>query len=121
LIVQAFSVQSAQGQSIKRGRGDKAIIVLAGSSNADFFVYPNPFLQNSDVNNITFANVKENDVVHILSARGRRVRTLQKYDGDGDLLWDVRNSSGDLVASGVYIYRLVGRGSDRIGKLAVVR
>lgn len=114
------NVQSAAGQTIKGGRGDEVMLVASGGAG-EFRVYPNPFSANSGASDVIFANVKQDDVVLILSARGRRVRTLRKSNGDGDLFWDLRNNSGDMVASGVYIYQLVSNKGGRFGKLAVLR
>ena len=121
LLLRVMNLKSSSGKTIKRGRGDMALLVLPASTAGAFRVYPNPVVLQGENRAVTFANVRENDFVQILSARGRRVRTLQKQSGDGDLLWDVRNSSGEFVASGVYIYRLVSQSGERMGKLAVVR
>jgi subtilisin family serine protease/fibronectin type 3 domain-containing protein len=121
ISIQVLNVKSAKGHEINRGRGDVALVVLPGSTNKAFNVYPNPIAQSSSFTGVTFANVKENQVVTIISARGRQVRTLRKSGGDGDLIWDLRNSNGEFVASGIYIFRLFSDNGDRVGKLAVVR
>lgn len=35
--------------------------------------------------------------------------------------WDGRDDAGQQVASGIYLYRLVIPGSERIGRMALVR
>ena len=100
---------------------DVARLVMPQGDDGLFRVFPNPFTAHSGVGDVIFANLKDNDKVTIVSSRGRSVRTLQKRGGDGDLHWDLRNESGDVVASGVYIYRVVGKRGEKLGKLAVVR
>ena len=84
-------------------------------------VYPNPFVKGADVEAITFANLKQGDKVQILTSRGQLVRTLYKNDSNGDLDWDTTNERGDIVASGVYIYRISGQDREIVNKLAIVR
>ena len=69
--------------------------------------YPNPFnpttiieydLPYSSTTNLTVFNIK-----------GQRVRTLideRQSAGNHTVTWDGRDSHGDVVASGVYFYRL---------------
>ncbi|MBK8872209.1 MAG: hypothetical protein IPN19_14525 [Elusimicrobia bacterium] len=49
------------------------------------------------------------------------MRGLEEADGDGLMLWDGRNSSGDAVEPGVYVYRVESPGSERQGKVMIMR
>jgi flagellar hook assembly protein FlgD len=46
------------------------------------------------------------------------VKTLIDDDGDGRIVWDGRNESGDEVATGVYIGNIEANGKNKI-KIAV--
>jgi hypothetical protein len=62
--------------------------------------------------------------VEIFCLRGRLVRELESNRGDygrGAILWDGCDSSGDPVASGVYIYRVKAEGGRVIGKIALLK
>ena len=49
------------------------------------------------------------------------VKTLVKNDGNGNLDWDLSNDRGDIVASGIYIYRVSGKGVEIMDKLAIIK
>jgi len=56
-----------------------------------------------------------------MTTEGRTLRILYEENGDGGLVWDVRDDQGRLVPAGVYLYRIAAAGMVRLGKLAVVR
>ncbi|MBN1480438.1 T9SS C-terminal target domain-containing protein [candidate division KSB1 bacterium] len=123
ILVHVHNLKSAKGQSTKRGRGDAiALNIPALTVDGDQFkVYPNPFVSSSGAKVITFANLQQGAHVHILTSRGQMVRTLVKYDSNGDLDWDLKNERGDYVASGIYIYRISSADFTHMNKLAIVR
>jgi flagellar hook assembly protein FlgD len=69
--------------------------------------YPNPF---NPATTISFALPQGSDVeLTVYNVLGRRVRTLtEQYYSSGlyRIEWDGRDSRGQVVASGVYLYRL---------------
>ena len=92
--------------------------------------YPNPF---SNSTTFTFQrNVIDpiNVEIKIFSIAGRllgKINTLNITDRSVKILWDGRDTDGDRLANGVYLYKLIARSqngqrtSEIIGKLAVVR
>ena len=84
--------------------------------------YPVPYKSNSGLAGITFTRMAPGTSVRIYSIDSRLVQTLVSEDGQ-DVLWDVRNSAGDKVASGVYFYLLNQNGtcSTNKGKLVVIQ
>lgn len=69
--------------------------------------YPNPF---NPVTNIKFtlAN-KEKVKIEVFNVLGQRIRTLidkPLSGGEYTVKWDGRNDQGNMVASGIYLYRL---------------
>ena len=85
----------------------------------DLRVSPNPFRQGTDAH-ITFANLSELATVKIFTPAGREVRSLEETDGDGILLWDGKNSSGNTVEPGVYVYHVESPGAEKRGKVMVL-
>jgi ligand-binding sensor domain-containing protein len=79
-------------------------------------VYPNPFEIRFSGDRATF-EVPAGSMVDIFTVAGDRVRTLTEI-----YLWDGRNESGELVASGLYLYRVkFADGTFGKGRLGVVR
>jgi hypothetical protein len=82
-------------------------------------VYPNPFAPEVD-RTLTFRNLTRDATVEIFTLDARRVRTLVG-DASGSSTWDGRNDSGDLVASGLYLYLIRGANDRRTGQIFVRR
>jgi hypothetical protein len=91
------------------------------SSFGELLVYPNPFLVPSD-QPVTVDGLIEGSRLRILSVDGRMVADLPTPGGRIGF-WDGKNTSGEDVASGVYL--LIGYSEDGqqvgTGKVAVVR
>jgi hypothetical protein len=88
--------------------------------------YPNPWRPGkggaTDSPSLTFRNVPLGGTLRIYTTLGSLVRDLPDADGDGQVAWDGKNSSGSDVVSGTYL--AVGRGREgtlRRGKVVVVR
>lgn len=108
--------------------------VGATSNLASFVVYPVPFKPNdgdattgvefqAGVANtgITFENLPQFARIQIYTTLGEYVDE-GTTDATGGLQWDVRNTRGEQVASGVYIYMITTLSGERaMGKLMVIR
>lgn len=77
-------------------------------------VYPNPYYPYSGTRMIHFLQIPKNAVVKIytLSAELICTRSDDGYCGDehandGKLSWDGKNNSGNLCASGIYLYNVI--------------
>ncbi|MCK4632791.1 MAG: T9SS type A sorting domain-containing protein, partial [candidate division Zixibacteria bacterium] len=88
--------------------------------------YPNPFNPSTTISyTLRAANDGGRPArtrLTLYNALGQRVRTLVdkvQLPGNYTVEWNGRNSSGDRVASGVYLYRLT-RGSDNLTKKMVL-
>jgi hypothetical protein len=83
-------------------------------------VYPNPWRKDRyDDRLVTFDPSGVDSDVEIFTLSGRLVRRLPK--SGGLIPWDLKNDSGELVASGLYLYVVSQDGYRSRGKLAVVR
>ncbi|MBK8574430.1 MAG: T9SS type A sorting domain-containing protein [Elusimicrobia bacterium] len=100
--------------------GTLAVMGQEDVSLQDLRVSPNPFHQGTDAH-ITFANLAERATVRVFTSSGREVRSLEETDGDGLLQWDGKNSSGNSVEPGVYVYHVESPGAEKKGKVMVLR
>ncbi len=119
--------QSGQTQSIPSY--EKMFLVSNELKILDTYNYPNPF---RDDTHFTFrlTNVPEELYIKVYTVAGRLIRKLEvdrtnlKTDFN-HIPWDGRDEDGDLIANGVYLYRIYAKSGDETfkvtQKLAVVR
>ncbi|MBN1407732.1 MAG: hypothetical protein JW956_08085 [Calditrichaceae bacterium] len=86
---------------------------------------PNPFILSKDNNTYIIRNLLFNSDVKILTLNGKLVRKLTVNNGTvdgGRAEWDGRDSMGNKVASGIYLYvAYAENGKSKAGKVAVIR
>ena len=90
--------------------------------------YPNPF---SDETTFTFQYQSPNGIgeatIKIYTVYGRLIREIRDTAraGFNKIAWDGRDEDGDLVANGVYLYKVVvddgEKTLEKIEKLAITR
>lgn len=84
------------------------------------YCYPNP-----TTDKITFANLTKQIRVKIFNIAGELVYGEQEHvaNVNGEWEWDCRNNSGEMVASGIYVYILQDTisGSTKKEKIGIVR
>ena len=84
--------------------------------------YPNPF---NPTTTIIYALPRSNNVtVRIYDITGRLIKTLlDEYQqlGEHRLQWDSRNTNGQLVASGMYLYEIRYEGALHIRKMLMLK
>jgi hypothetical protein len=84
--------------------------------------YPVPYVhKDASPKEIFFKDLPGEGTVKIFTVAGDEVRSLVIPMGQGQIRWDVKNASGKLVASGVYIYEIDAAGQQKTGKLVVIR
>jgi hypothetical protein len=90
-------------------------------------IFPNPYygvnLFERELQNryVTISRLPRKAIVRIFNLAGILVRTLRKDTPDQFMTWDLKNHSGNFVASGVYIVNIEMEGiGSTILKLAVV-
>ena len=95
----------------------------------DIFNYPNPFDRETQ---FTFRHNQTTPLdvtVRIYTVAGRVIQTLERQITDlfVRIPWDGRDWDGDLLANGVYLYKIVARtvdgsqSAEALGKLSIVR
>jgi len=79
--------------------------------------FPNPLFLRDGGGRVYFRGLPLDATLHIYNVAGEEVRSLKNSD-----FWDGRNSKGELVASGVYLFLVANSNGERFtGKLAVIR
>ena len=116
------------------GGAGSGIITFAGPS-ADLDnvkVYPNPYKPGSGTiydnpslgEGIVFSNLTANANIKIFNIAGELVAEFNETDSDGMYLWNTRNSNGEKIASGVYIYFITNpndKSQKAKGRIVIVR
>ena len=89
--------------------GDKGTQDLLNKNEGTLptFAAPNPFNPNTT---ITYTVQEDGPVsVKVYNTQGRLIRTLyegQSAKGTHQIVWDGRNSAGEIVSSGLYLYKV---------------
>ena len=83
--------------------------------------YPNPCKLSAGCTGVTFTRLTLRATISIFTIYGEKVATVEKNSNIDSVGWDLRNSAGAKVASGLYLYVVKGEGSTKKGRLVVVR
>jgi hypothetical protein len=104
------------------------LAMAAGSikiARADFGnvnVFPNPYKTSLGHTQIQFNNLPASTRIQIYDINGNLVREQHLSPAATSFTWDLKNDSGENIASGVYLYVLTDENNNkRKGKLAVIR
>jgi hypothetical protein len=104
-------------------------INLAKAQSRQINAFPNPFFgpqplgTNGIASGITFSHLPQRAIIRIYTLAGYLVKSFDKDDSSQFLFWDLRNSDGIQVASGVYVVHveMPGLGISRILKLSIIQ
>ncbi|MCP4583214.1 MAG: T9SS type A sorting domain-containing protein [candidate division Zixibacteria bacterium] len=87
--------------------------------------YPNPFNASTTICFNTPAGTKTDRIsVNIYTVLGARIANLGEVDianGNGRVIWDGRDDSGNTVAAGIYFYKVEGPGYAETGKMLFLK
>ncbi|MCP4632970.1 MAG: T9SS type A sorting domain-containing protein [candidate division Zixibacteria bacterium] len=83
-------------------------------------VYPNPYRPGRGHNIVTFRNVPENSKIKIATVSGKTIKEFKNIPA-GDFQWNIKNSSGGQLATGVYLYIVDSPQHSEQGKIVVIR
>ena len=113
-VVQNFGVYAAMG-----GQDTLLDQVIA---------YPIPWrphsgnpLTGTEASGITFDLLPSECTIQIFTVSGQLVKEIAHSGGSSLEKWDVRNSEGEPVASGLYLYSVITGSGHKTGKLIVIR
>jgi hypothetical protein len=98
-----------------------AQVTLVSANLDQVRVYPNPWRSDRHgTRSITFDNLTVNTEIKIFTTSGHHVKTLPI--SNSQVTWDLKNESGEKVASGIYMYILkADDGSKKTGKVVVIK
>ena len=119
---------SAATGSLKINDGAGSYIVLSSYANdlSQVYVYPNPVNPTSG-ELLTFANLPRYAKLTIWSIDGTKIGEIEESDGNGGASFDLKDSFGNTLSSGIYLYRVVmmdeskNEQEEKLGKFAVIR
>ncbi|OGS18929.1 MAG: hypothetical protein A2219_07865 [Elusimicrobia bacterium RIFOXYA2_FULL_50_26] len=110
-----------------------AVMGNMGFVSADIKAYPVPWVPEAGregkivsgnyTDGITFAGLPSSGDIYIYNINGMLVRRVTFSDPVGGhlRLYGANDSNGGYISSGVYIWKVVGDGISKTGKLIVVR
>ncbi|OGR75077.1 MAG: hypothetical protein A2X32_10295 [Elusimicrobia bacterium GWC2_64_44] len=103
--------------------GAPALLLVTASARGDLgaaHCYPVPFRQSDGHTKITFTGLTRAAAVRVYTVSGELVRALEKNDAGETLDWDLKNSRGQAVVSGVYVFTVKSGSQKNTGKLMVI-
>jgi hypothetical protein len=113
--------------SINMGAGSVLLLAKYANDLSEVYFYPSPARIVDGVGSLTFANLPKYTEISIWGLNGKRITTLNEVDGNGGYTWNLKDSNGEFVNSGIYIYRIIqldelkNEVGSKLGKIAIVR
>ncbi|MBK7629996.1 MAG: S8 family serine peptidase [Ignavibacteriales bacterium] len=111
--------------AINTGSGSYVVLSTYAKDLSDVYVYPNPTKESTE--KVTFANLPQRAKITIWTIDGTMINEIEETDGNGGVDFNLVDFSGNKIATGVYIYRVVqldsanNEGEEKLGKFAIVR
>lgn len=101
----------------------------------DIRVVPNPYIISAawerkrlgdpklgePIRDIAFTNLPGVCTIRIYTLDGNLVKTIEHTNGQGTEFWDLRSSSNQQIASGIYFFHVQSDAGERVSRFAVVR
>lgn len=98
------------GAFMRTDAGNVATFSSFQEDLSQVYVYPNPYQGNDFFEGIRFANLSRQCTVTVYTASGRLIAQFVENDGDGGVEWDLRNTKGERIVPGNYLYRVESEG-----------
>ncbi len=107
---------------------DGVNLALASGQLPNIKVAPNPYFARADLwessgnpTQLDFIHLPGECVIRIYTLAGDLVNTLAHNNGTGDEAWNLLSSSGQLVASGIYLFHVTSTAGEFVGRFAVIK
>jgi hypothetical protein len=89
----------------------------------DAIIYPNPVQFGTFggvIKKLKFQNVPLGSTIEIYTVSGEKIKEINGI-ASTQIIWNGEKDNGDLVTSGLYIYKIQTAGGEKFGKIAVIR
>ncbi len=127
-FIRLNNIYSETGAKIVEGSGSMFSLSFVKEDLSGIAVYPNPFSKSKATKQaVTFANLTKTAKIYVYSLTGAMIIELTENDGNGGVEWGLRDSKGNEVPSGIYIYKVEGKNSNgadvesSMSKFAVIK
>ncbi|MCU0612122.1 MAG: hypothetical protein MUE60_10080, partial [Candidatus Eisenbacteria bacterium] len=115
------TARDVHGNDIQPGVGSRSSLTFFAEDLLSWRVSPNPCRPDGSPTVLRFVGVPQDAVVGIWDLAGRLVQEVRESTPDGMIRWDGRARSGDLLGSGVYIYRVHSSIGEKSGRIVAIR
>jgi ligand-binding sensor domain-containing protein len=85
------------------------------------YLYPNPLEGRKGHSELKIGNITTPVLVEIYSLEGELVHSQKVTDVNNPVVWDLTTAEGFIVASGVYLVRVVSDGRSTVRTISVIR
>lgn len=126
-ILKLNQVYSVNNIPITENAGSSIVIQSYNENVDDVYVYPNPIKKSNFSNGLTFANLTQFAEIYIFTLSGEFITKLVENDGNGGITWDLTDDKGDIIPSGIYIFKVIATDSSgneighKVEKFAVIK
>ena len=122
-LITAKNIFSEDGSmAITKGEGNTLAFVFTTDQYNDAYVFPHPVRLSGDAV-AHFANIPKFASIEIYTLDGEQLNSLTEKNGTGGVEWNLRDSKGNMLNSGIYLFKVKdenGNSSD-LKKLVIVR
>lgn len=116
------TLRDIAGNRMTSGAGSVLGFTLSSETASNIYAFPNPF-RWAESSEITFGNIPSGAELHVQKLSGESLAVLKEKDGAGGIIWNVRQSNGVALESGVYMFsvKLPDGTSSSLKKFVVIR
>ena len=115
--IEAENMHSRSGVPLQTG--SKINIFIPADDLDKLLIYPQPVRPGTD--ELIFANLPQNVEIRIFNMQGSLVKKLDNKTNFGGIRWDLRDKNGSRARSGIYLYRIIFKSKEKIGKFVILR
>ncbi len=95
--------------------------VPAETDLSGVYLYPNPVEGRKGHSELKIGNITTPVLVEIYSLEGELIHAQEVMDPGEPVVWDLTTADGFIVASGVYLVRVVSNGKSTVRTVSVIR